>query len=147
MAFSEAQRVQIRMYLGYTGVYTDTFYKLEGAITSIQSSSDGGRMPDDSTEQLVVGAMAELVSISASIKKLRSTLHVEKVGAEGLELDTGKALRNLRVQGREQIGILSDVLTVPVLRDFFSGPNFNQGARAALMPKRVHMPGTKHWKF
>ena len=53
MAWTEADRVAIRSYLGFADLFLQADPRLESAITSLQARVEGGTRPDVSAEAQV----------------------------------------------------------------------------------------------
>jgi len=126
MAFTEADRVQIRKYLGFAAIYLQAEPRLEQAITAVQSTADGGTRPDSSTEDAIKAQLVILQSISASILatlQCLGTLQVNKV-----ETDNVRALAALRQQGWVEVGYLSDPLSTRPVRNVFGPPLSRDGS-------------------
>lgn len=120
MAFSEAERVQIRRWLGYSAMYASRDPILESAITAAQSLADGGSRPDNTTELAVRGWLTELATIETRWKDLYEQMQAHKLN--DLTIDPHRGLAGLFKIGRTYVGFLSDALSTPVKRDVFSAP-------------------------
>lgn len=120
MAFAEADRVQIRRWLGFAPIYQATNPRLESAIKSVQSTADGGQMPDNSTELAVKAHLAELATIETRWKDLYEEMEAYKV--EESTVDPVRGLAGLKQIGRMYVGFLSDALACRPMRDVFSTP-------------------------
>jgi hypothetical protein len=119
MAFTEAQRVKIRKYLGYAGLYLTYYSKLESAITTVQSEADGGSRPDGSTESLILATIAELEAIDTKLTALHEQVSVG--GVDEIKLDPGKGIFLLRSEGRRKISVIANALSCAPLFDYYSG--------------------------
>lgn len=120
MAFSEADRVQIRRWLGTSAMYASYDPILENAITAAQAISDGGARPDSSTELAAKGWLTELATIETKWKDLYDTMLAHKIDES--TVDAVRGLAGLKQIGRMYVGFLSDALSTPVKRDVFSAP-------------------------
>lgn len=101
-AFTEAQRVKIRHYMGAGALFTGLFPLLESAITTVQAQADGGARPDDSTQQAILAAIAELDDIETRRKSLRKRVMVDEAQAGGqrARIDPARGLVALRMEAR-----------------------------------------------
>src|SRR5678815_5817277 len=76
MAFSEANKVAIRKYMGAGSIYKQLFPKLENAITAIQSTADGGSQVDSSTEDSVKAYLVKLAAVEDKLEALQCQMPV-----------------------------------------------------------------------
>ena len=120
MAFVEAERVQIRRWLGYSAMYASRDPILESAISSAQAVAEGGSRPDDRTEPAVRGWLAELTTLETRWKELYEQMQAAKL--DDITIDPLRGLSGLFKIGRMYVGHLSDALSTPVKRDVFSAP-------------------------
>jgi hypothetical protein len=116
MAFTEANRVAIRRWLGYPAQRDNSF---ESAITNVQSVSDGGAMVDSSTETEIKSWLTALDDIRAKIAALRTQAQVAGVGQKEAELDTIRGIFSLATEGRMLIGFIADAVGYRPRRDVF----------------------------
>lgn len=117
MAYTEPQRVEIRKWLGFSGIY---FQNLELAITASQSTADGGVLSDSTTETSVVSWLAELALIETAEKDLRCQAQV--LGANAAKIDVARGQMVLRKEARKFIGHIADALNVKPIRDVMTAP-------------------------
>lgn len=120
MAFSEAERVQIRRWLGYPAIVSQAVLRLENAITLAQSVADGGGRPDNSTELAVRGYLAQLVVIDTALTDSVSKGMALRVDGS-TDLDYARRYALAARDGRRLVGELGDVLDTSPIRDVF-GP-------------------------
>jgi hypothetical protein len=117
--FTEADRVQVRRWLGFSNLYLSVDPRLEGSLVAIQSVADGGSRPDNAAELAIKSHLAKLTAIEARTEDLHIQMAVGKVDDE-VELDAPRGLQALRSLGRQYVGHISDALGVKPLRDVFS---------------------------
>jgi hypothetical protein len=120
MAFSEADRVQIRRYLGFPAIYVTADPRLESAITAVQSVADGGSRPNNTTELAVQGYLAKLATVETRIEDLFIQMQVGTV--DEVEIDAPRGLLGLRSIGRQYVGHIADTFAMKPARDVFSAP-------------------------
>lgn len=120
MAFTEADRVQLRRWLGFSSIFNATDPFFEAAITSVQSTADGGSRPDNTTELAVKGWVTELAAIETKWKDLYDQMQAYKL--DELTIDPLRGLAGLFKIGRMYVGHISDALSTPPKRDVFSAP-------------------------
>lgn len=130
MAFIEAERVEIRRYLGFSRMYLQTDPRLESAITTAQSAADGGAAPDSSTEALIRATLTDLGTLENSLKALWP--QAQALAAGSLRLDVARAAAMLRAEGRRLVGVIADQLEIAPRRDVFA-------------PKPVHGHALAHY--
>lgn len=115
MAFSGSQRASIRKFMCATLRHTDStelFYPLEDAMDVV-----GG---DEDSAELVLSVIAEIEAIETKITALHELAHIRD--AEDITLRPGSGVYLLRAEGRRKIRIISDVLGLKPLGDYFSAP-------------------------
>ena len=120
MAYIEADRVQIRHFMGAGTTFLQLFPKLENAITVTQSLADGGTRPDNSTELLVKSIVTDLQLVETRLKNLHNQVQVVEANSKEIVLNVGKGLFLLRAEGRRMVGNLSRILGCAPVFDAFS---------------------------
>ena len=119
MAFTEADRVEIRYYVGAAALFLQAWPALENAITSVQAESDGGTRPDNTTELKVKAIITELQAIDVRRTTLRTRYEAGKV--DELDVDPVRAGLAARMDGRIAVGRLCRTLGLKgPLADVFS---------------------------
>jgi hypothetical protein len=121
VAFVEAERVQIRRYLGYSRLNYQFDPRLEVTITTVQATTDGGSFPDDTTEVAIRATLASLAALETKLTALWD--QAQAVDADGLKIDVPRAMIMLRAEGRRLVGYLADSLDMKPKRDIFSSPS------------------------
>lgn len=119
MAFSEADRVKIRSYLGYAQIFLQADPRLESAMTAVQSIADGGTRPDNSAELYIKAIVVDLESVDTRLKSLHAPALATK--ADDVSLDVPRARAMLCAEGRRIVNRLSVQLDTRPQRDVF-GP-------------------------
>lgn len=125
MAFLESDRVQIRMFLGYSALYLQADPRLESAITAIQSTTDGGTRPDSSSETQAKSLITSLQGIDTSLNTLDTFLGAVK--ADEATLSTVREDMRLRMKGRALVHRLGRIFDTRPRADIF-GPAESMGA-------------------
>lgn len=131
MAFSERDRVDIRLYLGFGSLYLQLDPRLENAITAVQSVADGGTRPSSDTENQVKDIILELKDIDERIIALRDQQAATELVGE-VRLDAARETSRLRAEGRIYVHRLARIFdTLPRGDAFSPAPHFadNQDAR------------------
>jgi len=122
MAFTEADRVLIRQYVGWSAIFLQYQPLLESAITTIQSKLDGGTRDDNSTELLVRSYLAQLQKIDAKLMEFDclGTNVVNKI-----QQDNIRARMVIQQWGRTMVGRLCTVLSLegPISDCYSSHPS------------------------
>lgn len=118
MAWTEADRVKIRHYLGFAAIFHQADPRLESAITAVQSVADGGARPDDSTEQHIRRILADLDIVETRLKALWSQMQAAVI--DELRVDAGRAAAMLRSEGRRLVHGIAAALSTSPRRDIFS---------------------------
>lgn len=122
MAFTEPERVKIRRYMGWPPGKTEPRY--DSQITYAQSVSEGGSMPDGSTETEIRGILAALAAIETRLAGLWDVQEAGKV--DELAVDPARGTVMLRSEGRRLVKNMAKCLNAEVLYDSFS-PSLNVG--------------------
>lgn len=118
MAFTEAERVQIRKYLGFAAIYLQAQPLLENAITAVQSIAEGGSRPDSSTEDEIRRTLVKLQAVDTKLDELDclGTVSVNKI-----VMDPIRARLAIAMQGRVLVGRLAYQLAINgPIHDVFS---------------------------
>jgi hypothetical protein len=110
MAWTESDRAILRHYLGFSALFLQADPRLELAITSVQSKADGGVRPDDSTERLIRGWLAQLARLERRFEELWD--EAEALKLDSLGVDPYRALSMLRSEGRRVVGNVARSVTV-----------------------------------
>jgi len=130
MAFTEAERVQIRRYMGASAPYQQYVPALESAITSVQSEADGGAMPDSSTEDYIRDTVLDkLADIETQLEAL--WVRAGAMEADKVKSDAERGRVGLYREGRRFVGYLANALgrAVPYADVFSPGPPRGEGLR------------------
>lgn len=119
MAFTDAQRLQIRYSLGYPYTYKYANYRLENAIDLIEDGAEG----EAQTVALLASIAAVDVHLSPENEDGIWTMDGVKKADEITFKDDGSgnsAENEMRKRGRMYVGRLSILLGVPRAHDIFS---------------------------
>jgi len=137
MAFTEADRVQIRKYLGFAAIYLQAEPLLENAITAVQAVTDpGGTRPDNSTELEIKSIIVKLQAVDAKLDEI-DCLGTAQTGK--IIIDPVRGQMAVAMQGRRQVARLAFMLSLNgPLRDVYSAappanfdmPQLENGRRA-----------------
>ena len=118
MAWAEADRVQIRMYIGYSATFQQADSRLESAITSVQATADGGTRPDNSTELAIRGVIAQLQLTDQAIANLTPLYGASQLDEVSLDVARQDAL--LRKQARALVKRLCAFFDTRRYRDIYN---------------------------
>lgn len=120
-ALTDAQRAQIRFYLGWPS----RFHQIDSGLEQAMSAIDMG---DDESYAVITrafthtdgpGLLASLKDVDAKLLTADDSLEVEQVGTIKLNLRDKVAL--LRSKGRQFAGRLAALLSVELRHDVFAG--------------------------
>jgi hypothetical protein len=118
--FSEAQKNDIRRWMGASHIFTQMWPKLENAMTMIYATSDNGSQIDDSAVILVQGWLTQLDTLEQAELNLSIQMAIVEAGTDKVKLDAaGNGLYGLRKIMRRYIGHMSDIFSCKPLRDVF----------------------------
>ena len=148
MAYLEADRVNIRKYLGFGAIFLQADPRLEAAITATQSVADQGARPDSSTEnyikgliygssavatvlpspgpiaqnqQFSQGATIGLLGIDQQLQQLWGFTFATTAGNGQARVDTWRGMVQLRAEGKRLAFTLARALGMRAVRaDVFS---------------------------
>jgi len=110
MALSDAQRADVRLYLGWPARFLQTDSALELAMRALETTPE--------SEALVTSLLASLADVDVKLEAAHARLKAAKVGS--IELN-GAELVQLRGEGRRFAGRLAALLGVEIRVDVFSG--------------------------
>lgn len=111
MALTEAERVQVRLYMGWSARFFQFDSELEQAMNALDSKPD--------TEQLIRDLIAECQRIDTAIVNAENRFKAAAVGS--IKLTLGNELALLRSRGRQFSGRMAATLGVEVRHDVWSG--------------------------
>lgn len=116
MALTDAQRTQVRRYLGVSLIVRDAAWvEADTVLDTLDGLSDGG-----ATEDHVVALLDALALIETQMTESRD-LAMSRDAGGGVSVDYGRRIAVLGMEGRRLVGQLADVLQYPPRRDVFSG--------------------------
>lgn len=111
MAFIEAEKVEIRSFMGWAERFFQFDSELEQAISAIETKP--------AAEAKVRIHLAEFVRIDAAIVAAESRFKAKKVGS--IELTMGDELMRLRSRGRQEVGRMASLFGVEPKHDVYAG--------------------------
>lgn len=120
--FAESDRVKIRKWLGFSAIFLQAVPILENAILSVQSTSDGGSRPDDSTVLAIKDYLTKLDNIEVEWIKLTTEGGMQAGKVAELSVDPLRGLQGLIRIGRIYVGHIADALATRPYRDVFTAP-------------------------
>lgn len=120
--FLESDRVKIRKWLGFSALFLQADPRLEAAITSVQSVTDNGTRPDDSTVLAIKDYLTKLDGIETQWMNLTAEGGMQGGKIDELQIDPLRGLEGLKKVGRIYVGFLADALSTRPHRDVFSAP-------------------------
>lgn len=98
MAFTEADRVAIRHFMGAGQLWLQAYPLLESAITNIQAQTDGGTRPDSSAETAVKALVTDLQAVESQLKTFWAPMMA--LNADEVKVDFPRAMAAMRMEGR-----------------------------------------------
>ena len=107
MALTDAQRAEVRRFLGYPDASAGLYSQLEGRMTAISAAG----------EATVVAVLTDLATLETKLKAIWSTAHVTR--AEEVELASPSGMAALRQEGRRLCWALGQILGSSVERTPF----------------------------
>ncbi len=109
MSLSETQKVQVRKYLGYPSLYSNSFFILNTYL-------------DDVTEEIqteIESILAKIVTVETAILKALNTAGLQTVGTGDPGYYEGAKIVELRSIGRGYCAQLSQLLNLEIRNDPF----------------------------
>lgn len=120
MAFTEAQRVKLRSFLGWPDVHQQYNPYLEGTFTTIGARPDTqARVESVITAIEAVETKLKAVAISFAGLKRAEDIEWYPSGQAGGQIDV------LRSEGRRLVGQLSTIFGVEIKSDYFGAGGMN----------------------
>jgi hypothetical protein len=121
--FQESDRVILRDMLGFSALFLQADPRLEFAITNVQSITDGGTRPDNSTELAIRGYMNDYANVCSNLVNLWSKALATQV--DEIKIDCYRGMALLRSEGRRTVGRVARALGANPRFDIFSTPEYN----------------------
>jgi hypothetical protein len=112
MALTEAQKSDIRLYLGWSARFFQYDSRLEMAMSALETR------PEHETQ--VIALLVKLTTIDAEIEAARSRFKADKVGSITLRKEEPDQLRD---EGRMFAKRIASILGVEIRNDIFSPAN------------------------
>lgn len=120
--YTEADRVKIRRWLGFSALYLQADPRLENAIKATQSVADGGTRPDDTTVLAIKDYLTKLDGIEVQWLKLTVEGGMQAGKVDELGVDPLRGFAGLKQVGRLYVGWIADALSTRPHRDVFTSP-------------------------
>lgn len=108
MAYTEADRVQIRHFMGGGALFHGLYPLLESAMVTTQSIADGGSQVDSSTETAIKATVTSCITLETQLANLWSKMLAGTV--DEIKIDPPRAMAALRMEGRRLSGSLARYL-------------------------------------
>lgn len=118
MAFTEADRVSIREYLGFGSIFLQADPRLENAITAVQSVADGGTRPTSDAENALKALITRLKAIDTSLDALNDQSGATSV--DEIKLDAARETYRLKMHARSLVHRLARILDTYPRSDIYS---------------------------
>lgn len=118
MALTNAQKVSIRYWLGYSGRYFQVDSSLEQAMTGVD---------DADLEAQIATVLSSLSTIDGQRTTARANAGLKQVDEVVFQDGNNASLRAVLEEGSMMIGRLAAMLDVPVRRNAFSTSTGPQG--------------------
>lgn len=123
MAWTEAERVQIRRWMGSSHLFNQLDPRLENAMSAVQSQSDGGNQPTSDTEGAIRGWLGNLDTIEAAWLQYVGFMEAGK--ADEVAVDPIRGVAGQQRLGRMYVGFIADALSMRPRRDVFASPHYS----------------------
>lgn len=107
--FTDTQKAELRLYLGWAGRWFQVDTKLEQAMSACTAE----------TQTLIEAEVVKLKAIDGKITDAANRFQAAKVGS--IQLPGAMELELLRSQGRQSVGRIAAMLGVEVRHDVYSG--------------------------
>ncbi len=129
MAFSEAEKVQIRRYLGGTLLYIDQNPRLESAISTVETLT---ATEDYIRDDLLVQLAAIDVDLTSQHNKFIA------LSADEVKVDAVRAMYALRDEGWRVVGLLADAFGLSPFRNVYEGKTARPGQALGPVTRPFH---------
>lgn len=117
---TDAQRAEIRRYLGYSDQSRGYYNTLDGVIAILSPEA----------EEIIVSILTELAEIEAQIRDARRC-RLMATRVEDITLSSYDEIRGLRLEGQRLARDISTILGVKIFQTpFMSAPSTGAGQRA-----------------
>lgn len=117
MSFSNAERVRIRAYLGYSQTQEQEFYRLESALNLVENDAD------KLTEARLY--LTNLATIDQALLDALDAAGVNGLSNQGIVFgDKNQRLEGIRKQGRMWVARLSNMIGLQVYGGAYSESGF-----------------------
>ena len=128
--WTEAERVQIRRWLGFPAIYTQAEPRLETALDAVLAiGADGGTRPDNSTQVAIQGWLTQLAAIETQWLTYLKQMQASEVAKGAVKIDALRGLAGLKQIGRMYVGHMADALGLTKIpRDVFTAPDVGGGS-------------------
>lgn len=125
MALTDAQKAQIRTFLGYPNLYRYKNTRLEGAFSALDAAAESILIAEIAAVQTEDARLTEFMD-RAGVKK------VDEIEFFASSKDASDSIDRCRMKGRVHINRISVLLGVPINTDYFStkgypGDSFSAG--------------------
>lgn len=111
MPFTEAERVKVRRYLGFSVVFNNSDPRLESAMTTVEAYAD--------TVTEVQSVLTKLASVETRLEELQTFMEAHE--ADDAKVDPARGLYVLRSEGRRYVRVLETVFDTKKRVDAFMG--------------------------
>jgi hypothetical protein len=111
MSFTNAEKVQIRLSLGWPNQYFQTDSKLEMSILAIESDADA--------TTLARLLLAQLLAIDTSLTDSYKRIKANEVGS--IVLPGFMEIKSLRSEGKRIVGRMAAIFGVGIKHDIYAG--------------------------
>jgi hypothetical protein len=132
--YAEADRVQIRRYLGYSSLFLQADPRLESAINASRAVADGGTRPDASLQTQILADITSCQGIDTAIANLRPLIGVTQAGKGAATIDAARETARLRSEGSSYVSRIAAALDVEEYRDPFQAMSLVRRNPAANFP-------------
>lgn len=122
-AWTEAERANLRHYLGFSAIFLQADPRLENAITSVLAVADGGTRPDSATQVQIQGWLSDLATVDLRLKDLWIQAPASQVDEVKVNPAVGIAL--LRKEGRRMVNNIARALSTRPRADIYSSASPN----------------------
>lgn len=122
-AWTEAERANIRHYLGFSAIFLQADPRLETAMTSVLAVADGGTRPDSSTQTQIQGWLTKLATVDQRLEDL--WIQAQATGVDEVKVNPAVGMSLLRKEGRRLVNNISRALSTTPRADIYSSAPAN----------------------
>lgn len=122
-AWTEAEKANLRHYLGFSALFLQADPRLENAIASVLAVADGGTRPDSATQVQIQGWLTKLSTVDQRLEDL--WIQAQAQGVDEVKVSPAVGMSLLRKEGRRLVNNVARALATRPRADIYSSASPN----------------------